>query len=135
MKLELKHISPYLPYKLRLVARNVVSETPRRIFGELTNTNIMSLVENDTLYKPILRPCEDIDSYFEIIYGNLNHQDVTDYFDADFLESHGNILIEELQELEPEQIPYGTMLVLLKHHFDVFGLIEKGLAISICDVE
>ncbi|WP_218823858.1 hypothetical protein, partial [Flavobacterium psychrophilum] len=60
MNLELKHLAPYLPYELELVARNVVSETPKRIFGKLSSMNIMSLVENDTLYKPILRPMSDL---------------------------------------------------------------------------
>ncbi|ENA1807862.1 hypothetical protein [Flavobacterium psychrophilum] len=124
MNLELKHLAPYLPYELELVARNVVSETPKRIFGKLTSMNIMSLVENDTLYKPILRPMSDLHCDFEIdncnVYNSLSVRSRSD-----------------LNYSEPSftKWAYDDVQKLLKLRFDVFGLIEKGIAISIHDIE
>ncbi|EMY3479095.1 hypothetical protein [Flavobacterium psychrophilum] len=123
MNLELKHLAPYLPYELELVARNVVSETPKRIFGKLSSMNIMSLVENDTLYKPILRPMSDLHCDFEIddcnVYNSLSARSRSD-----------------LNYSEPSftKLAYDDIQKVLKLHFDVFGLIEKGIAISIHDL-
>ncbi|SNB04672.1 hypothetical protein KU06062659_1100003 [Flavobacterium psychrophilum] len=123
MNLELKHLAPYLPYELELVARNVVSETPKRIFGKLNSMNIMSLVENDTLYKPILRPMSDLHCDFEIddcnVYNSLSARSRSD-----------------LNYSEPSftKWAYDDIQKVLKLHFDVFGLIEKGIAISIHDL-
>lgn len=64
----------------------------------------------------------------------MGYQDVTDFFDVDFLDSHNNCSIEEMYVFEPEELPYGTLQVLFKHHFDVFELIPLGLAVSIHDV-
>lgn len=137
MKLELKHLAPYLPYRLKVkfeadeyihdvVGLNITSEGLGVIspFGDCGSCEI-------EICKPILRPIREVEQYFENLYGDLKHQDVTDYFDADFLASHDNIEISEIQLLEPGQIPYGTIQVLFKHNFDVFNLIEKGLAIDI----
>ena len=141
MELEIKHLAPYLQYYLKL---------QYIIRGEVVKTGVMRSINHNPfethptkisldfgeeehiwMFKPIFRPIQEVEQYFEDLYGRLENQDVTDYFDADFLASHDNIEISEIQLLEPEQIPYGTIQVLLKHHFDIFGLIEKGLAIDI----
>ncbi|WKW45463.1 hypothetical protein P3875_06640 [Myroides sp. JBRI-B21084] len=128
-------LAPYLPYGLKgnYLLSDVVPETKHELRDKLLTTDNFDFFLKYA--KPILRPIQEVEQYFERLYGSLEHQDVTDYFDADFLESHDNIEIEEIQLLEAEQLPYGTLKVLLKHHFDVFDLISKGLAISIHDVE
>ena len=134
MKLEIKHLAPYLTYGLNVKIgknRNYKVGSIHILHTQLLHD--FTLREN--AFMPILRPIQEVEQYFENLYGSLEHQDVTNYFDADFLESHDNIEIEEIQLLKPEQLPYGTLKVLLKHHFDVFDLISKGLAISIHDVE
>lgn len=126
-------LAPYLPYGLKgnYLLSDVVPEAKYELRNkELTTDNFDFFLK---YAKPILRPIEEVEKYFEKLYGSLEHQDVTDYFDADFLASHDNIEIEEIQLLEAEQMPYGTLKVLLKHHFDVFDLISQGLAISIYD--
>ena len=52
---------------------------------------------------------------------------------SDFLSEH-NLEINELKYWEAEYIPYGTLKVLFKHHFDVFGLIVEKLAININEI-
>ena len=72
----------------------------------------------------------DIEDFFEPLYGQLEHQDVTDFLNSDFLAKHVIYDIQELELSKPDFIPHGTFNVLVKHKFDVFGLIPKGLAIS-----
>ena len=128
-------LAPYLPYNLKgnYLLSDVVPETKYELRNKLLTTDNFDFFLKYA--KPILRPIQDVEQYFEDLYGRLEHQDVTDFFDADFLQSHDNIEIEEIQLLEAEQLPYGTLKVLLKHHFVVFDLISKGLAISTHDVE
>ena len=90
--------------------------------------------KNITQFKPILRPMNEVENYFEDLYGRLEHQDVTDYFDADYLDEHDSLTVEEIEDKPIVHLPYGTLQVLLKHHFDVFDLIRVGMAIDINDV-
>lgn len=133
MKLELKHLAPYLPYGLK-----VQSSKTETLIGILENKIFVK--EFNLAYPfgnciPILRPISEIEEYFEKLYGMLEHQDVTDFFDVNFLDAHDSCSIEEMYVFEPESLPYGTFQVLCKHHFDVFGLIPIGLAVSIHDVD
>ena len=137
MNLTIKHLAPYLPYGLNTkynlssvvsLNENVKDEIRDK---KLTACNIDFVQQ---FCKPILRPIGEIEEYFDKLYGLLQHQDVTDFFDDGFLDSHNNITIDELYNYEPEYMPYGTFQVLVKHHFDVFDLIPEGLAVSIHDV-
>lgn len=137
MKLELKHLAPYLPYKLKMKCPQRFRPNYKEstgVYGVVYLTgDLYADIENNTfneaVFLPILKPMEEVEIYFEALCGNLEHQDVTDYFDADFLEER-NVEINEIQYLNAEVLPYGTISVLLKHHFDIFGLINKGLAVS-----
>ena len=134
-EITVQQISSYIPYGLTLKAHNGIG----KLKGiDTTHNSIMlyywingnSMRSFSIDCKPILRPMSDIEDYFEQLYGRLEHNDVTEYLDADFLDDHDHLEIEDLQNVKPEIIPYGTLKVLLKHHFDIFGLIDKGLAIN-----
>lgn len=124
--LEIQDIAPYLPYGLKCMWNK---SKPYKLIGlqygnERVNNELWTWKDGkDTLTgylyecKPILRPMSEVENYFEQLYGMLEHQDVTDYFDADFLDYHDHLEIEDLQNVKPETIPYGTLKVLLKHHF------------------
>ena len=131
-KLTIEHLSPYLPYGLKIYVPDYKYE--REIY-QLSENALITKYFGKKIYfediKPILRPIQGVEQYFENLYGCVEHQDVNDYFDVDFLKSHDNIEIDEIQFLKVEELPFGTLKVLLKHHFDVFGLIEKGLAIPV----
>jgi hypothetical protein len=113
MKLELKHLAPYLPYKLRI----------KRIDYEHKNLFLLGIYFYDVVHqlgrtpfdfiKPILRPLSELEEFSPAIH---------------------NYLIKNCENyvVRLQQIDY---IVLIENHFDVFGLIEKGLAISIHDVE
>ena len=123
-KLTLEQITPYIPYRVKG-------------FNSIGKIVDFTLADGryhlDKGFVPILRPLDEISDYFENLYGDLEHQDVTDYFDSDFL-NDCLLDIDDLKDVEEEVIPYGTIKVLVKHHFDVFGLIEIGLAKNILEL-
>jgi len=110
MELELKHLAPYLPYNL--IVKSEFYSPIKSI--ELTPFEL-SLMCN-TLHKEVECNGEKLD--FTL-------------FDAE------TRIIINYQDYRKEKInpysdfKYWEMQVLLKWHFDVFGLIEKGLAIDI----
>ena len=124
MKLELKkeEIIPYLPYDLKLKLRHeiiemhgLISISERIISYDIDN----KLCECEiSLIKPILRPLSDLTK--------VNGFSLSDMI------SHGyhnpfwlpeNFEVKYLMHLDFEK--------LVSWHFDVFGLIKKGLAIDI----
>ena len=136
-KLELKDLIGYLPYELKVLRPD--SKTILEVCGIVGNLYIFQEVGKLETYgsvtsnanKPILRPLSDLESYFEKLYGTLDNQDVTDYLDADFLVSMDCLTVEEIKEVDINYIPFGTVQLLLKHHFDLFRLIPQDLAIDI----
>lgn len=115
MKLELKHLAAYLPYKLvgTWMLSDVLNISQYRRDEErrttLTEDNVKFFLNT---CKPILRPLSEVsDSLFEEI-GFADEQD--------FIQTvlDGRIL----------QINFNK---LLSNHFDVFGLIPAGLAVDI----
>ena len=125
MKLELKHLAGYLPYGLKLERINYKNER----FKQLTAYDLCPDGEIENI-KPILRPLSDLTKEIEVnginmnplvnlkIQGyNLNFDD--DFTFEDFI--NGNFLNNS----------YGFIQLLLCWHFDIYGLIEKGLAIDI----
>jgi hypothetical protein len=134
MKLQLKHLAPYLPYKLNCLAQGEgkqqfelqgISDCYYSDLHEIGRTVSEQYDFEDTF--PILRPLSDLkkgtdlidfESEIEQMYGNIeiNHIGLF-HFTLD-----GWTTWEEYQEVISK---------LFEWHFDVFGLIEKGLAIDI----
>ena len=94
MKLELKHIAPYLPYGVHLM----------NSYGNWHNTTLHKSIGVYEMLemKPILRPLSDLNDE----EGEINTP-------------------ESLQEC-----CYSYVNILISEHYDVFGLIDKGLAID-----
>jgi len=127
MELEIKHLAPYLPYGLKLqyvVRENVEkagimcsishyeSEThPTRVSIDFNSE------EHIWMFKPILRPMEDLKYYVDF----LNTYYVDFSVKEGCLVKRKNEGFARLNELE----------FLFKNHFDVFGLIDAGLAVSV----
>lgn len=141
MKLDLKKVCSYLPYELYIYVESdgflqndeILKVTSANSEGVQVVTKSFPFSCNYSYddIKLVLKPLIGLEDYFEDLYGMLEHQDVTDYFDADFLCCMDDICVEDLEFIKIEHIPYGTLEVLLKHHFDVFGLIPEGLAVDI----
>lgn len=133
MKLELKHLTPYLPYGLEWFCLDQDSreceELPTVKMFNLPNETLeiggmdIDISElpypNGLTIKPILRPLSDLYEkvrYFENTYPS---------FDVTQIDS----LINDSRWLN--QCEYLLVQYLFEWYFDVFGLIEKGLAIDI----
>ena len=84
--------------------------------------------------KPILRPLnnmteEEIGNFFDlnvdaqVVMGNFN----SPFFQVEYIDDYGERTYEHqyITQLKPEQYRY-----LISKHFDIFGLIESGLAID-----
>lgn len=126
MKLELKHLAPYLPYELKGLVEWIHKNKTHcvKLYGILEN-NLQ--IENPyggfdycdiEDFKPILRPLSDLTKEIEVNaekFVPIIQTDIDIPFTSDlyFL------------------VAYGDVQKLLEWHFDVFGLIEKGLAIDI----
>lgn len=135
MKLELKHLAPYLPYELKIEAPN-----PKRVIHTLIGLDLKDalirvdkILENDLEHfgnvqldfetiKPILRPLSDLAEYKKKTGLKLSHN--SGVFIGCALRSWGASDVIE-------GIPYYDIVKLFENHFDVFGLIEQGLAIDI----
>ena len=161
MKLELKHIAPYLPYGLTVKNENGYNCKISNIIVEYSDlVCINEYGEDDTLHisdiKPILRPltsikweearellsivvdddvigCIDIEASalenkVKIISCTPYGEDkiVIDNYDSDikaYYECYNG-------QIYSYPVTYQAFQYLLKNHFDIFGLIEAGLAIE-----
>lgn len=130
-KLTLEHLAPYLPYGLKFShfddEREIKSicEFAAITSEEITITNSMheySMLIEDC--NPNLRPLSDL---HKPIQDNGNWTIPANYlyrqFDVTDMEFNGNII-------DPKH-GYDVYVFLISHHFDVFNLIEQGLAIDI----
>lgn len=146
MKLELKHLAPYLPYGLKLYRAelnkiyDLVVYNPSLTFAEGYIISEVTLEGNGV--KPILRPLSDltelgVDFATEHSINLLIGKD-GNYGNTTLSVYKGKLTIEiENEEDYPktERVDFITIQTiydeLLKNHYDIFGLIEKGLAVDI----
>lgn len=182
MKLELKHITPYLPFKLKCYEPRFNEK--HTILGLIKNEiyigdedSINSFVLDDETF-PILRPLSDLTKEIEVngekFYpleligkiidneyvglaededGIIIGKDVSPRcgcpYDCDCMSYTYNLFYKDFnfystvyQDGNPNDMvdeivheSYLLMQKLIEWHFDVFGLIEKGLAVDINTLE
>lgn len=148
MELEIKHLSVYLPYGLEVLYNHTKERGVIRNLYSIENYEDIKIGinfldgEHIWMFKPILRPLSDLTK--EINYG-LSTYAFTDLFeigDCDgcvFEFEHGNIkTIKALESIsiynsynDINYLPSAVVNMMYEYHFDVFGLIDKGLAIDI----
>lgn len=182
MRLELKHLAPYLPYKMKFVI-DMYEFTEGNCKHEVrcfTMGNDLSMCLN--YGKPILRPLSDLTKEIEINKKNIiplielhrcsNEYNHNKYLDYEFIDSwgaKGNILkvfhdrkkdeytefvfsnldfrkdtryseysnVYQINIQHPIRVnnkiynQHKLFDLLYRWHFDIFGLIEQGLAIDI----
>lgn len=117
-KLTIEHLAPYLPYGLKVfytdnntIYKMVISNNTLSLRG---GVNIDDILE--TKSKPIVRPLRDLS---DVQIGEL-----------DLCHDFSMMKFSEIK-INPLKYPYTIVLKLFEWHFDVFGLIEKGLALDI----
>lgn len=125
MKLETKHLAPYLPYKLKCMVDGKKAEM-NSVYSDGTCT-FCELVESEKGFesiKPILQPLfNDNFDYSVFLMDNFPEEKWADAYN-DIMNGIGF-------GVKIEQIPYELHDFLFENHIDVFGLIEKGLAVDI----
>jgi hypothetical protein len=124
MKLELKHITHYLPYGLNGVA-DFLPDTIFIVDGILLQREIIKgfIKEGNNVpmgcsfkeFKPILRPLSDYEKFEQIV------AEMTCY-EMGMIDENAN---------HSKMISYLTVELMFKYHIDVFNLIPQGLAIDI----
>ena len=117
MKLELKHLAPYLPYDLEFYVQHA-NGTRLNNWCMTIDTDLRAVLEQQN--KPILRPLSDLTKEINM--------------DGDMVSAYEILPRREKEDYKNPIIGYwswNAMLILFEYHFDVFGLIEKGLAIDI----
>lgn len=136
MKLELKHLAPYLPYGLMCKWNQSI---PYKLKGlqkgnDSVNNELWVWLDGrhymtGYLYecKPILRPLSDLTGQTKkakelIMMVSEDSEYSTDAVKMTLRRSRTGMFV-------------GIYEVLLKYHFDVFGLIPEGLAIDINTLE
>jgi hypothetical protein len=122
MKLELKHLAPYLPYGLKCT--DIDDDSIITITG-------LKLKKNEIWYyysngfkdrgrsKPILRPLSDI---------NPDEILLKYYFNKEKAGIGKELQMIRDGKYDALQCSYNICNILISEHFDVFGLIEQGLA-------
>src|SRR6478736_9984112 len=131
MKLELKHLAGYLPYGLKGISteENLGIEIVKgySIYGKNDTICLATNVDDIDLelFKPILRPLSDLTKEIEV--------NGEKFVPLDELWKYHNFSAMRWGDIEtdPTRYPYTIVEKLLEWHFDIHGLIEKGLAIDI----
>lgn len=121
MKLELKHIAPYLPYELKGVFTIYNTEQTVRSLGIIYINRELEYRH----FKPILRPLSDLTK--EIVNYNLDFS----IREVNKLEK----LIKTNDTQQYQNLEYSTIIFLCSNHYDFQNLIPKGLAIDINTLE
>lgn len=121
MKLELKYLAPYLPYRLQVEIERLKYPCGKEIV-ELNLKNIEQF-DNKKMwkFKPILRPMSDLHNTELTYKEKATEKSICNNDDY----------VIEKDFKKTEIVSASFYLWLISEHFDVFGLIEKGLAIDI----
>ncbi len=134
-KLTIKHIAPYLDYGLQFAFLDDIDGdkgtlTGLLMFGDTPNVQLKfrgstGLFDYEDV-KPILRPLSDLTKEE---FKNINHCD--DEYEIKFENNHAFIVdICDINWNEVSRM-HEILEWLFEKHFDIFRLIEKGLAIDI----
>lgn len=137
MKLELKHLAPYIPYKLKYISpkrEGVIGlfETKEETIEKMGLIGVASIIQSEGYLKPILRPLSDLlkDEFFHKV------------FNKDLIDKE----LECLVGVKPKECakdfinsddrldfcyPLSFWQSLNECHFDYNNLIQNNLAIDI----
>ena len=131
MKLELKHIAPYLPYGLNLLEEFDINDDKVRILRGIELDFVVTDLErfpfNQRLnyyeIKPILHPLSEY-------CGQITAGDIMKKLNCNIKTVH-QIWDLQSNEINIENMSVGAYNVMCKNHIDFNNLIENNLAIDI----
>lgn len=127
-KLTIEHLAPYLPYGLKyLIPKQIrdgfLSIDIEERIAEMTGLGVCVVEQNQ--FKPILRPLSELPFHSCFEWFPYSERNIVKGLCNDYEE------YPDLYDFNKLELTYDTLQELFKNHFDVFGLIEKGLAIDI----
>lgn len=133
-QLELKHVAPYLPYGLRLW--HIDGECQIEMNATGSGSDCLSIEDLEMYAKPILRPLSDL---FKLIDWDKNNDPyMLGYkYGIEKVTEDGKLIYAEEYYADYCASPKCYIDItsfnwwLFEYHFDIFGLIEQGLAIDI----
>lgn len=166
MKLQVKHLAPYLSYRLKWqVVTHYVGCATDTLIDEMiacfSNEDLILLSDagdcysdnegrswgsDDFIAKPILRPLSDLDKLVDLggmrliatselkeLYNSINSTELTElnfyHTPEDGFCFFG--VANQFEDVKEVGMPLYMYENIFRWHFDVFGLIEQGLAIDI----
>jgi hypothetical protein len=141
MKLEIKHIVPYLPYELKFLYHgNIYKIRWINSIGDIDYDSEIDFInpfppnifsKELDLVKLMFRPLSDLNKEIEV--NGERFVPIERLFEVESnIDRHLNYLeIEQQSLIGMKYIPFGIVNKLFEWHFDVFGLIEDDLAINI----
>jgi len=137
MKLELKYLAAYFHYDLE-----VRSDDKNYTLIGISKSNVsldheiyLSFITNISKIKPILRPLEDL--FFNM---NIENESIKpfeyleDFADTEIERMFLDIIKNQNSKFILDKIqyaPFSFISKFLEWHFDIFGLIDAGLAVDI----
>ncbi|OED34232.1 hypothetical protein AB832_07700 [Flavobacteriaceae bacterium (ex Bugula neritina AB1)] len=148
-ELELKHVAPYLPYYLEAINEDKEIKCVRWGIQTYTKRHVglnFLLIKQDNDFKPLLRPMSDLFKNIEHQGKKVNVAELIVNWDDDLEMSREetgnkaiwdddqecflrfNIRTDRKHDNFVNGLRYWIVEILFEYHFDVFGLIEKGLA-------
>lgn len=138
MKLEIKHLAPYLPHDLPIKVLNHKSDYTGVEYSFINGYYYLggslhvtykdgNTGKSVSEFKPILKPLDD-----------LNESDLIKEWDKEHTIRYGlfgiSMKLNGAETIDLSHFPLQLITNLFEHHFDVFGLIDQGLAININDL-
>lgn len=122
-QMKVEYLAPYLPYKLKIntAEEELISLDAHYKLAESEIRNNRINIYELSEVKPMLRQISDL--------FNGNYYYILDEFSGLELEAFKSAFLAELRSINYlDKLPYSIAQMLFKEHFDLFGLIDKGLA-------
>lgn len=134
-KLELKHLAPYLPYGLQVRWDHYRESEPTFV---MTCKNLSDIEHDRYELCPLLRPLSDLTKEIEhngekIIAFNYILEWCAEYkkrYPGRKILDNGANGWAITESIKPTSLSYTSIQPLFEWHFDVFNLIESGLALD-----
>lgn len=139
-KLKLEHLTPYLPYKIKYQKENIKSYLD---YHTMAYIDLSGILRDEYNERVILRPLSDLTRDFTL--NGIKFNFAKDYLQVSAEEEeqfdiygtipdYWEVTIEQLKNGGYKHLEYWIVDKLFALHFDVFKLIDKGLAISYNDI-
>jgi len=135
-KLKLEHLAPYLPYNLSLIC--TIDYTEVEMLSLSAKENLLNWYNKADqcddwgeidIFKPILRPLSDLDKHITI--NNETFKPIWKIQPIVRTTINEKLGISSCSGWVPFEMTTTILNKLFEWHFDVFGLIDKELAIDI----